>query len=210
MTEIEIKNLIAREVSNNFPIGMIFAYPSEKIPENFLPCEGQELSRKQYPELYGVIGNTFGGTNSTFYLPDLQGQFVRGLDREGNQDFDNNGDLRKIGSSQEDALQGHRHNVPSRSTSYDGSHSHKVYYKTYKVGSNTFASNDMPVYEIPSGYDSSNPLGGDPGTSSNGYHSHTISSSVTEEPISHTYGSVRVASETRPTNMALIFCIKIK
>lgn len=211
MTEDSIRQLIRQELQkeNILPIGSIITFPSEKIPDGFLPCEGQELSRKQYPELSALLGNIFGGTSITFKLPDLQGQFIRGLDREGNVDFDYEGNIRKIGSPQEDALQGHRHNIPSRNTSSEGSHTHKVYYKTYRVGSNVF-SNDMPVYEIPSTYLSSNSLGGDPGTSSSGYHSHTISPSMTEEPISHTYGSVRVASETRPANVALIFCIKAR
>lgn len=212
MTEDSIRQLIRQEIrkGNLLPVGAIIAFPSENIPDGFLPCEGQELSRKQYPELSSLLGNTFGGTSSTFNLPDLQGQFIRGLDKEGNLDFDEDGNIRKIGSTQEDALQGHRHNIPSRSTSSEGSHTHQVYYTSYKVGSNTFSSNDMTVFEIPSTHFPSHSLGGDPGTSSNGYHSHTISSSVTEGPISHTYGSVRVASETRPVNVALIFCIKAR
>ena len=212
MTEDSIRQLIRQELQSGslMPIGAIIAFPSERIPNGFLPCEGQELSRKQFPELSELLGNTFGGTASTFNLPDLQGQFIRGLDREGNVDIDDQGQYRKIGSSQDDALQGHRHNVPSRNTSYEGSHTHKVFYSSYKVGSNTFTDNDRTVYEVPSIYSSSNSQGGDPGTSSSGTHSHTISATATEEPINHTYGVVRVASETRPTNIALIFCIKVK
>lgn len=209
MTESEILQLIRKEVATAIPTGTIVAFPSTTIPEGYLPCEGQEISIKQYEKLYAVIGKTFGGTSRTFKLPDLQGQFIRGLDREGNVDMnEDTGELRTLGSLQEDAIQGHRHSIPSLSTSNDGSHTHKVYYKTYNVGSNVF-DNDMPVYEIPSSYSSSHSYGGDPGTSYNGSHSHSTTPNTTGGAENHSFGTVRVSSETRPTNVALIFCIKV-
>ena len=50
MTEDSIRQLIRQELQNGslMPIGAIIAFPSEKIPNGFLPCEGQELSRKQF------------------------------------------------------------------------------------------------------------------------------------------------------------------
>lgn len=224
MNEIEIKNLIAREVSNHFPIGMIFTFPSEKIPENFLPCEGQELSKKQYPELFALIGNTFGGTNTTFYLPDLQGQFIRGLDREGNIDLDEEGNIRSIGSCQHDAFQGHNHRFdPSTiSTDCSGSHSHSLYWRNLTFrDSSTFDINnhkkEMP--QMREEYDKFNTkyyFEVKDGTDSTGKHTHKIDmkkgTTPICEPISSTYGPVEktVSTETRPINIALIFCIKVK
>ncbi len=41
------------------------------IPAGYLACMGQTLKVSDYPALYNVIGNRFGGTpNSTFKLPD--------------------------------------------------------------------------------------------------------------------------------------------
>lgn len=213
MTEENIISLIKQELakSNGIPVGAIFAFPSETIPDGYLPCEGQEVSISQYPELYKLIGNTFGGSSKIFNLPDLQGQFVRGLDREGSIDInEKTGDPREIGDLQEDSLQGHQHPIPSWSTSGSGSHSHRVFYSTYKVGSNTFVKNDKSVYEIPGNYYNSHSLGGDPGTDTSGYHSHSIPSTKTGGAENHTYGIVRIGSETRPMNMALIYCIKVK
>lgn len=201
MTEQEIKKIIEKEVSNHFPVGMIFAFPAEYIPENFLPCEGQELSKKQYPILFALIGNSFGGSGNTFCLPDLQGQFIRGLDREGNLDITDDGDIRKIGSIQNDAMQGHKH--IGGETNQNGSHKHEYYdsSKTIHFGTNTFSDNESATLWQNSTSGATN------NTAYSGSHSHTyVIGSVSND----TYGKVRVASETRPTNVALIFCIKVK
>lgn len=44
-------------------------------------CNGQEISRTTYPELFELLGTKFGvGDNSTtFNLPDYRGKFLRGL-----------------------------------------------------------------------------------------------------------------------------------
>lgn len=217
MTEDSIIQLIRKELQkgNLLPVGAIIAFPSENIPEGFLPCEGQELSRKQYPELSSLLGNTFGGTSSTFNLPDLQGQFIRGLDREGNIDLDDEGNTRKIGSPQDDSLQGHRHDGYIDS---NGAHDHTLYVDSknkISYGTNTFSSDDTAYLRVPrtpsdyesykasSAYDFSASVK----TSYCGSHSHSF---AIKGVSNDTYGQIRVSSETRPTNIALIFCIKVK
>lgn len=86
------------------PIGVILIFPSEKVPHGFIPCDGREMSKKNFPELYELIRGTWGETTTSFFLPDLQGQFVRGWDKDGDIDPG-----RKIGSTQPDSLQGHSH-----------------------------------------------------------------------------------------------------
>ena len=44
----------------NMPIGAIMAYPSTVTPENFLPCDGSEVSAAAYPGLCAVLGDTYG------------------------------------------------------------------------------------------------------------------------------------------------------
>lgn len=225
MTEQDIKKIIELEISKHFPVGMIFAFPTETIPENFLPCEGQELSKKQYPVLFALIGNAFGGTGTTFCLPDLQGQFIRGLDREGNVDYDEDGNIRQIGSVQQDAFQGHSHKFdPSViSMAHSGSHSHSLYWENLTFrDSSSFDSNnhkkDMPRKR--KYYEDNNKYSwyhfDVEGTATAGGHTHTIAVTTGAtpicDPVSSTYGSVEetVSTETRPTNVALIFCIKVK
>lgn len=236
MTEENIISLIQRELakSNGVPVGAIFAFPSETIPEGYLPCEGQELAISQYPVLYKLIGTTFGGTTKTFNLPDLQGQFIRGLDREGNIDIKENGSLRELGDKQEDALQGHSHSTSSETTS-DGYHSHSTYFtqSEIKYGSNTFSDNESRDVYIPrdqsfyhahqkpkARYSSSNLNQRIHDMFMQGYYHFSVEESERTGTHTHkfsisgvcndTYGIARVSSETRPTNIALVFCIKVK
>lgn len=58
--------------SNGIPIGTIMQYAGFAAPQGYLLCEGQALSKTDYAELYAVIGNYFGGTETEFYLPDLR------------------------------------------------------------------------------------------------------------------------------------------
>ena len=49
-------------------------------PNEFVPCDGRELSIKYENALFAILGNAFGGTYpNTFKLPDL-----RPKDSEGN------------------------------------------------------------------------------------------------------------------------------
>ena len=62
------------------PIGMIMQYAGTSIPERWMKCEGQTLSRTDYSELFSVIGTTYGSGDgsTTFNLPNLEGRFPIG------------------------------------------------------------------------------------------------------------------------------------
>lgn len=67
------------------PTGTISWLASETIPDGFLKCDGSSVAKADYPELYAVIGDTFGaGTDTTFQLPDLRAKFIRGAGSSGN------------------------------------------------------------------------------------------------------------------------------
>lgn len=52
-----------------------FAGASSPIPALWLPCDGQALSKTEYPDLFAVIGTVYGEPDSThFSLPDLRGR----------------------------------------------------------------------------------------------------------------------------------------
>ena len=61
-------------------ISSIVAFPSYTEPVGFLYADGRAVSRTTYNELFNKIGIRYGrGDNSTtFNLPDLRGQFLRG------------------------------------------------------------------------------------------------------------------------------------
>ena len=206
----EISSIVEQLKAEVLPIGCILIYPSESIPKGFLPCDGSELSKKAYPELYSLIKGTWGETKDSFFLPDLQGRFIRGWDRDGDVDPE-----RKLGSTQQDSLQGHGHEVSIKKcleSESSGSHRHKVYYKSHEVSSGMFST--YPVYEVSYGTSDEHIQFNGSGTTYEGDHKHDIKIPSgflqIKDPQSSVFGIPRISVETRPTNVALIFCIKVK
>ena len=69
----------------------------------WLFCDGREISRAEYPDLFEAIGTTSGegdGT-TTFNIPDRRGYFGRCLDAGAEVDYQSD---REIGSKQGDAI----------------------------------------------------------------------------------------------------------
>ena len=62
------------------PIGTILSYASATPPVGFLVCDGSEVSKTTYADLYTIIGDTYGTSTdaSKFKLPDLRDKFVQG------------------------------------------------------------------------------------------------------------------------------------
>lgn len=65
-------------INENAPIGSIQIFSGEHIPNGYLECNGQALSKTNYSRLYSVIGDTYGSTETTFNIPDLRDKFVQG------------------------------------------------------------------------------------------------------------------------------------
>lgn len=74
--------LDGRHASQLVPAGTIIAYADSTPPDGWLECNGQAVSRTTYADLFAAIGTTFGAGDSltTFNLPDLRGEFIRGWD----------------------------------------------------------------------------------------------------------------------------------
>ena len=62
------------------PIGTILSYSAAIPPVGFLVCDGSEVSKSTYADLFEVIGDTYGTATDTskFKLPDLRDRFVQG------------------------------------------------------------------------------------------------------------------------------------
>ena len=137
------------------PVGAIVTYPVDSIPSHCLECNGATISRETYPELFTAIGTTYGegDGSTTFKIPDLRGEFIRGWDHSRGVDID-----RTFGSWQEDLFKIHDHTL----TAF--------------------------------GADASN-------TATYVSHGGTINFELTESTSS--VGGV----ETRPRNVAMMFCI---
>lgn len=81
------------------PIGAITVYSGTNPPLGWCLCDGRTLASKDYPDLYKVIGTTYGGNSTNFKIPDLRGYFVRALDNSKGIDSG-----RTLGSVQGDAI----------------------------------------------------------------------------------------------------------
>lgn len=87
-------------------IGAVSAFAMQTPPEGWLVCDGSAISRTDYADLFAAIGTVWGAGDeiSTFNLPDLRGEFVRGFDAGRGVDVD-----RLFGSSQADEFKSHNH-----------------------------------------------------------------------------------------------------
>ena len=79
---------MATKVSDNMlkegvaiPPGAVMSFAVSAAPVGWLACDGSAVSRTEYSDLFTAVRTTYGvGNNSTtFNVPNLQGQFVRGL-----------------------------------------------------------------------------------------------------------------------------------
>jgi len=64
------------------PVGSILTMATPAVPAGYLECNGAAVSRTTYRTLFGLIGTYHGSGDgsTTFNLPDLRGEFIRGWD----------------------------------------------------------------------------------------------------------------------------------
>lgn len=111
-----LKTELLAAVASSPPIGSVSYFAGSTPPERWLECDGAAVSRVTYAALFAVISTTFGvgDGSTTFNLPDLRGEFVRGWDHSRGIDSD-----RALGDPQDEALQAHNHYLPT-STATNG------------------------------------------------------------------------------------------
>jgi len=88
-------------VNNGQLIGSVSFFAMPSAPIGWLKANGAAISRTIYAALFSAIGTTYGtgDGSTTFNLPDLRGEFLRGYDDGKGLDSD-----RAFGSSQTDAI----------------------------------------------------------------------------------------------------------
>ena len=194
----EFKEELSKLRNEVCPIGTIQAFAYNSIPKGWMLCDGRKLDPTIHTELYDAIGTTFGGDGKSFFqIPDLRGCFVRGWDELGKIDKD-----RTFGTFQEDSIHNHSHKVDS--CSENGRHFHYIGYKHYPTQESNIAYTTYQHEHITDHGDSNKK--GNRNTDHDGNHKHEIKiGSATK------YGQTDciISNETRPKNVALIFCIKI-
>jgi microcystin-dependent protein len=105
------------------PAGVVVWFTSSSPPQGYLICDGRSVSRTTYPALFAVIGTSFGTpSTTTFNLPDLRGEFIRGIDGGRGVDIG-----RGFGTLQSDAFQTHIHSTSFTSSLAEGMINHYAY-----------------------------------------------------------------------------------
>lgn len=149
----------AAQAAATTPSGAVLPFAMSTPPTGWLECNGSAVSRSTYAALFTAIGTTHGAGNgsTTFNLPDIRGEFVRGYDNGRGVDSG-----RTFGSAQSGAIESHTHSL--------------------KLGADNQIGHDA---------------------SAEGDRTVDASGSATANYIASTGGS-----ETRPRNIALMYCIK--
>ena len=81
------------------PVGTIISVMGTTAPANYLACNGQTVNVADYPELADYFENQFGtkyefgGSGTTFGIPDLRGEFLRGTGTNSHTDQGSGGDV---------------------------------------------------------------------------------------------------------------------
>lgn len=90
------------------PTGSVFMLATTTVPSGYLECNGAAVSRTTYADLFAAIGTVWGSGNgsTTFNVPDLRGEFVRGWDNGRGQDSG-----RSFASLQTEMIGPHNHSI---------------------------------------------------------------------------------------------------
>jgi len=186
------------DTGSQVPTGAVFHFAMTTAPSGFLICDGSAVSRTTYSDLFTAIGTTFGSGDgsSTFNLPDLVGQFIRGY----NSTASGKDASRVFGSDQDDAIKKHQHYIGLNNSNAgadlnDGpSELQSGYYKFDLLGAGAAQDGTCGNYVE---------------ANSSGGCFNMIIDDVRSETINILGGSTDIDdNEIRPTNVALLACIK--
>ena len=174
-------NLSFTALPQAVPSGTVHLFATTTAPSGYLECDGSAVSRATYANLFAIIGTTWGAGNgsSTFNLPDLRGEFVRGWDDGRGVDSGRN-----FASSQSDQNKQHNHTATSNVS--DPGHNHSV---TAARSIGGFTDNGAAPDERVTQQNF------DAGSRTTGI---TVSTSIGNDG----------GSETRPRNIAMMYVIK--
>ena len=174
-------------VEDDKPTGTIISTSLTTAPKGYLECNGANVSRTTHARLFAEIGVIYGNGDgsSTFTLPDYRGRFLRGFDNTAGTDPDAASRTDRGDGTTGDA-------VGTKQADAIQGHHHQF-----------FAASDLSRSNPSGGGDSAEMREAASATaqSGNDYVQHATTDS--------TYGTARITSETRPTNINVMYCIKL-
>lgn len=202
--------------------GMICYYPvifnngKLKVPAGWLICDGSSYSTTDQARLFEVIGYTYGGSGSSFNVPNFLDKFIRCVNSTDSttarsatnvQDSQNKQHVHNTGSliiSTVNAAHGHSASTNNTGSHYHGSmgeNSDASPYGLYSASRNHWGTNG--------GLDQDNTTWR---TSTDGAHSHTVTVNSANATHNHTLSGntgSEGGTEARVINMPLVPIIKV-
>lgn len=114
-------NLSFTALPQAVPTGSVHMMATTTAPSGYLKCNGAAISRSTYAALFAIIGTAHGAGDgsSTFNVPDLRGEFVRGWDD--NRGIDSG---RNFATSQGDQNKQHNHSGSATTSISPSAHNH--------------------------------------------------------------------------------------
>ena len=178
-------NLSFTALPQAVPTGSVHMMATTTVPSGYLECDGSAISRTTYSDLFSTIGTAFGAGDgsSTFNIPDLRGEFVRGWDNSKGTDSGRN-----FGTSQSD--QNAQHNHTATTTITDPGHKHTTSVDNEKL--------------FPGGGGESISFGGAGSYPARTFTMDTNTTGITAATTTANQGG----SEARPRNIAMMYVIK--
>ena len=117
--------------TDTLPVGTVQPFLGLTPPLGYLVCQGQLVSKLEYPELYNICKSIFGTETEThFYLPDLRGKTIAGYD-SGDSSMNSIGKL--LGTKT------HTHT--------SAAHTHTIAGHTHSTGNHTLTIAEMPSHD---------------------------------------------------------------
>ena len=181
ITGISLNNLI-NDSTDSAPIGNIISFMGTKAPNGYLVCDGAELEISKYAKLAAHFEEQFGSKNhfggdgtTTFAVPDLRNEFLRGY--HGDKEEQLSGE---IGIHQEATI--HQREAIDRSSSNGA-----LQMQSAETGSTNWSGQlhyETKVY-------------------SDTHKWHMLNFTSSGKDANSPYGYT-----SRPTNVAVLYCIK--
>jgi len=114
-------NLSFTALPQAVPTGSVHMMATTTAPSGYLKCNGAAISRSTYAALFAIIGTAHGAGDgsSTFNVPDLRGEFVRGWDDSRGIDSGRN-----FATSQGDQNKQHNHSGSATTSISPSAHNH--------------------------------------------------------------------------------------
>ncbi|MDO9571172.1 MAG: phage tail protein [Hydrogenophaga sp.] len=183
-TQLATTSFVQAAATMAAPSAMVAHFARATPPAGWLKADGSAVSRTFFAALFSAIGTTFGigDGSTTFNLPDLRGEFLRGWDDGRGLDVG-----RSFGTVQGSQNLSHNH---GGATPAAGEHTHTA---TTNFGSTPSINQPYRLLGDDGAFDNI-VNSSTPGVNSAGEHQHGI--------------PVDGGSEARPRNITLLACIK--